>query len=269
MILIEKNNAYVASSLASLGGDADNAGPDNAVDGIALLVGDDGQVGDHTEHCRDAAGRVAGLAPTGSGHQLAGIGGVALGGQAGRPDPVVEVDLLGQLDEGHIVGQRAGVPVLVRESLVGGDLNAVGLAGGADVVRPGHDVKVGGALDAVGGGENVGVGDEGAAAEPGVVDEEGDLPGPLVLGRFDAADDPVLVGGGGRTLDTALADEVLDGARVGLPALHLMGGPAEKASRMKFLLIPMDVFFKIMLKTFQKQLELLLIFAKHFGPYFS
>jgi hypothetical protein len=36
------------------------------------------------------------------------------------------------------------------------------------------------------------------------------------------------VGGGGRALDTTLADEVLDGARVGLPALHLMGGPAEK-----------------------------------------
>ena len=103
----------------------------------------------------------------------------------------------------------------------------MGLAAGAHVVCSGHDVKVHGVLDAVSGGQDVGVGDEGTAAEPGVVDEEGDNPGPLVLGRLHAAYDPV---GGGRALNTALISKVLDGVLEELAALQLIGSPGSGKS---------------------------------------
>ena len=60
----------------------------------------------------------------------------------------------------------------------------------------GHDVEVGGAIGTVGGGQDVVLGDDGAAAEPGVVDEESHLPGPGVLGGLNSSNDPSLLPGG-------------------------------------------------------------------------
>ena len=42
------------------------------------------------------------------------------------------------------------------------------------------------------GGHDVVLGDDGATTEPGVVNEESPLPGPLVLLSLESSDDPVL-----------------------------------------------------------------------------
>merc|ERR1719430_1566628 len=60
---------------------------------------------------------------------------------------------------------------------------------------------LGSSIRAVSGGHDVVLGDDGAAAEPGVVDEESDLPGPLVLLSLESSDNLVL---GGRSLNAAL-----------------------------------------------------------------
>ena len=59
-----------------------------------------------------------------------------------------------------------------------------------------HDVKVGGTVGTVGSSHHPLVGDEGAAAEPGVVDEESHLPGPGVLRSLNSSNDPSLLPGG-------------------------------------------------------------------------
>merc|ERR1719385_576674 len=95
----------------------------------------------------------------------------------------------GQLDEGKISGQIVAVPQWVGPAVVGGHLNTVGLAGLPHVVGSGHDVKVAGTVGAVGGGEDVVLGDDGTAAEPGVI------------GGLNSSDDPSLLDGG--ALDSA------------------------------------------------------------------
>ena len=90
-----------------------------------------------------------------------------------------------------------------------------------DVVRAGHDVKVGGAIGTVSGGQDVVLRDEGTATEPGVVNEEGHLPGPLVGGSLESSDD---LGSG--SLNTALLGEVVGGGLVGgLADLAGLEGP--------------------------------------------
>merc|ERR1719167_248116 len=213
-VLLDQRSARitVAGSLAAGGVHTDHAGPDNAVHVVAVAVGDDGQVVDHAQHRRDAAGRVGGLAPPDDGDHVAGGGGVARRRHAGRLDVVVEGDGLGQLDQGQIVGEVRVVPLGVGESVEGGDLHAVGLAGGAHVVGPGPDVEVEGAVGAVGRRQHVVFVEQGPAAEVGVVDEHGHDPGELVFGGLLTADN--LVEGGG-TLDTALSRHGLHVRRLG------------------------------------------------------
>ena len=76
----------------------------------------------------------------------------------------------------------------------------------------GHDVEVGGAIGTVGGGQDVVLRDEGTATEPGVVDEEGHLPGPLVGLGLESSDNPLTMGG---SLNTALLGQVVGGSLVG------------------------------------------------------
>ena len=132
--------------------------------------------------------------------------------QAGGGDVLIELQGAGQLDEGEVAGEVVGVPAGVGPAVVGGDLDTVGLAGVPHIVGAGHHVEVSSAVSAVGGGEDVVLGDDGAAAEPGVVDEESDLPGPGVLGGLLAPDDPVH----GGALHAA--------GGLGLPKVLLVGG---------------------------------------------
>merc|ERR1719187_443457 len=111
-------------------------------------------------------------------------------------DVVIHGQRAGQLDESKISRQVVAVPQGVGPAVVGGDLNTVGLAGLPHIVGSGHDVKVAGTVGAVGGGEDVVLGDDGAAAEPGVIDEESHLPGPGVLGGLNSSNDPSLLDGG-------------------------------------------------------------------------
>ena len=86
----------------------------------------------------------------------------------------------------------------------------------------GHDVEVGGAIGTVGGGQDVVLRDEGTATEPGVVDEEGHLPGPLVGLGLESSDNPL----GGGSLNTALLGQVIGGSLVGgLADLAGLQGP--------------------------------------------
>merc|ERR1719295_1761696 len=122
-------------------------------------------------------------------------------GQARGGDVVIHGQRAGQLDEGKISGQIVAVPQGGGPSVVGGHLNTVWLAGLPHVVGSGHDVKVAGTVGAVGGGQDVVLGYDGTAAEPGVIDEESHLPGPGVLGGLNSSDDPSLLDGG--ALDSA------------------------------------------------------------------
>merc|ERR1719400_1076483 len=210
----------VAGSLATGGVDADNPGTDDAVDVVAVAVGDDGPVLNHPQDGGDSSGAVAGLAPAGAGHHLAHIGGVAGHGHTAGLDVVVEGHRAGQLNQGDVVGEGIVVPPGVGPAVVGGDLHPVGLAGGSHVVGSGHDVEVGGAVSTVSGSHDVVLGDEGAATEPGVVNEESHLPGPLVLLSLETSDNPVL---GGRALNTALSGEVDSAGLVG--GLAQLAGP--------------------------------------------
>ena len=63
------------------------------------------------------------------------------------------------MDESDVVGEEVCVPLRVNDPTVGGDLHPV-VRGVPDVHRAQHDVKVGGAVNAVGRGEKVGGGDE-------------------------------------------------------------------------------------------------------------
>merc|ERR1719167_847812 len=213
-VLLDQRSARitVAGTLAAGGVNAHHAGSDDAVHVVAVAVGDHRQVVHHAQHWRNAAGRVGGLAPPDDGDHVAGGGGVTRRRHARRLDVVVKGDGLGQLDQGQIVGEVRVVPLGVGESVEGGDLHAVGLAGGAHVVGPGPDVKVEGAVGAVGRGQDVVLVEQGAAAEVGVVDEHGHDPGELVFSGLFTADN--LVEGGG-TLDTALGRHRLHVRRLG------------------------------------------------------
>merc|ERR1719242_2196192 len=150
--------------------------------------------------------------------------GLSGSGQARCGDVVVHGQRAGQLDEGKISGQVVAVPQGVGPPVVGSHLNTVGLAGSSHVVGSGHDIEVAGAIGTVGSGQNVVLGDDGAAAEPGVVDEESHLPGPGVLGSLNSSNDPSLLPGG--ALNAAgglglLAEVLLVGWGDGCP--HLSG----------------------------------------------
>merc|ERR1719362_1652523 len=82
------------------------------------------------------------------------------------------------------------------------------LGGVSHVVGSGDDVKVKSTLDTVGSGHDPVLVDEGTAAEPGVVHEEGHDPGPLVGGSLLSSDN--LVHGRG-SLNSALGGEVVGG----------------------------------------------------------
>merc|ERR1719384_2727982 len=210
----------VACSLASGGVNADHAVTDDAVDGVTLGVGDDGPVLDHPQDGRDSTSGITGLTPASAGHGLANIGGVSSHGHTAGLDVVVELQRAGQLDQGDVVGESVVVPVGVGPAVVGGDLHPVGLTGGPHVVSSGHDVEVGGSVSAVSGRHDVVLGDEGTATEPGVVNEESHLPGPLVLLSLETSDNPVL---GRRALNSALSGEVDSAGLVG--GLAQLAGP--------------------------------------------
>ena len=123
----------------------------------------------------DASSAVGGLAPAGHGDEGSNGWGLAGGWQAGGGDVVVHGHRGGQLDQGQVAGEVVAVPQGVGPAVVGGHLNTVGLAGLPHVVSSGHDVEVAGAVGTMGGGEHVVLGDDGASAEPGVVDEESHL----------------------------------------------------------------------------------------------
>ena len=119
------------------------------------------------------------------------------------------------------------------ESVEGGNLDPVGLAARPDVVGTGQDVKVAGSVHTVGGGQDPVLGDEGAAAEPGVVDEEGHDPGVLVGLGLSSADN--LLGGWG-SLNTALGHQVVLGRLGGDLGPQLLGFPEQfKSSRRLYL----------------------------------
>merc|ERR1719225_1656612 len=210
----------VAGSLAAGSVNADDAVTDDSVDGVTVGVGDDGPVLHHPQHGGDSSGAVTGLTPASAGHSLANIGGVSGHGHTAGPDVVVEGHRAGQLDESDVVGESVVVPVGVGPAVVGGDLHPVGLTGGPHVVGSGHDVEVGGSVSAVSGSHDVVLGDDGTSTEPGVVNEESHLPGPLVLLSLETSDNPVL---GGRALNTALSGEVDSAGLVG--GLAQLAGP--------------------------------------------
>merc|ERR1711971_1380030 len=141
----------------------------------------------------DAASAVGGFAPSGDGDHGTDGGGLSGSGKARGGDVVVHGERAGQLDEGKVSGQIVAVPHGVGPSVVGGHLDTVGLAGLPDVVGSGHDVEVAGAIGTVGGGQDVVLRDDGAAAEPGVVDEESHLPRPGVGGSLNSSNDPSLL----------------------------------------------------------------------------
>ena len=68
-------------------------------------------------------------------------------------------------------------------------------APGVQVGGPQHDVHIPGVLQAVTRGHHVSQGHQGAAAEPGAVNEEGGGPGELAQGRRVAPDDERLLAG--------------------------------------------------------------------------
>merc|ERR1719347_2134858 len=77
----------------------------------------------------------------------------------------------------------------------------------------------------MGGGHDVVLGDEGTTTEPGVVDEESHLPGPLVLLSLKSSDNPVL---GRRSLNTTLGSQVnIAGLVSGLALVALLDGPGQ------------------------------------------
>merc|ERR1712088_1252697 len=129
----------------------------------------------------EISGAVTGLPPAGAGHGLSHIGGVSSHGHTAGLDVVVEGEGAGQLDEGDVVGQSVVVPVGVGPAVVG---------------------------------------DDRTSTEPGVVNEESHLPGPLVLLSLETSDNSVL---GWRSLDTALSGEVVRAGLVG--GLALLVGP--------------------------------------------
>ena len=92
------------------------------------------------------------------------------------------------MDESDVVGEEVCVPLRVNDPTVGGDLHPV-VRGVPDVHRAQHDVKVGGAVNAVGRGEEVGGGDESSSTEPGAVNEESSGPGKLSLLCCFSSDD--------------------------------------------------------------------------------
>ena len=95
--------------------------------------------------------------------------------EANGGDAVVHGKGAGKLDQSKISGQVVAVPLRVGPAVVGGHLDTARLAGLPHIVGSGHDVEVAGAINTMGSCEDVVLGDDGAAAEPGVVDEEGDL----------------------------------------------------------------------------------------------
>merc|ERR1712209_316235 len=215
----------VAGSLSSSGVNADNSISDNAVDGVTFSVGDDWQIFDHSENGGDSSGVVAGLAPSGGGDELANIGGVSGGRLTAGLDVVIEGDGGWKLDQGNVVGEGVGVPVGVGPAVEGGDLDSVRFRGLSDVVSSGHDVKVGGAISTVGGGQDVVLRDESSATEPGVVDEQSHLPGPLVGLGLESTNNSVL---GWRSFNSALGLEVVGGGlEGGLGLAAGLDGPGE------------------------------------------
>merc|ERR1719150_3219078 len=145
----------VAGSLSTSGVNADNAVTDDSIDVVTVAVGDDGPVLHHPQDGRDSSSGVTGLTPASAGHSLANIGGVSSHGHTAGPDVVVEGDRAGQLDQSDVVGESVVVPLGVSPAVVGGDLHPVGLTGGSHVVSSSHDVEIGGAVSAVGGGHDV------------------------------------------------------------------------------------------------------------------
>ena len=215
----------VAGSLSSGGVNTDNSVSDNAVDGVTFRVGDDWQILDHSEDGRDSSGVVTGLAPSGGSDKFGNIGGVSGGWLTAGLDVVIEGDGGWKLDQGNVVGQGVRIPVGVGPAVEGGDLDSVRFRGFSDVVSSGHDVKVGGSISTVGSGQNIVLGDESSSTEPGVVNEQGHLPWPLVGLSLESSNNFVL---GWRSLNTTLGLEVVDGGLVcGLALAAGLDGPGE------------------------------------------
>merc|ERR1719370_460136 len=162
--------------MASGGVNADDAISDDSVHGVAVGVGHDWDVPNLPQDWGDATGAVRGLAPSGNGDHGSNGGGLSSSGKARGRDVVVHGERAGQLDEGEISGQVVAVPQGVGPPVVGGHLDTVGLAGLPHVVGSGHHVEVAGAVGTVGSGQDVVLGYDGTAAEPGVLDEESHLP---------------------------------------------------------------------------------------------
>lgn len=110
----------------------------------------------------------------------------------------VQLEGLGQDGEGNVVVQVGRAPGLVDLEVPAGDDLLGGLRRGL-VVGSGGDLDKAGSVEAVGGSEDDGVGDDGAAAEVEPVDAQGNDEGVLVLGLgLNAANDAGdgLAGGG-------------------------------------------------------------------------
>ena len=84
---------------------------------------------------------VRGSAPADRSHHHPGVRRLAGRGQAGGSDQVAEGDLLGQSDDGQVVGESVGVPLGVGPPAVGGDLHPVRLGAGPHVVGPGPHLE--------------------------------------------------------------------------------------------------------------------------------
>merc|ERR1719300_2335744 len=143
----------------------------------------------HSEDGGDTSGTVRWLSPSSACNKLSFIGSVSSRGHAGRFDVVIEVNWRWKFDQGDVIGQITVIPTWMGPAIKGSDFNTVWLRGFSDIVSSSHDIKVRGTISTMSSSKNVILRDEGSTTEPSIINEEGNLPGPLVFLCFVSSDD--------------------------------------------------------------------------------
>lgn len=167
--LVNQRTARVtlAGGLAALGAHADDFVGDEAHPVLVAPLGAHDGLLHVAQHGRDSVRLVAVQTPARGDGQLISIGGIAtvLLGQSGGSDAIVELQLSGQLDQGNVVDDQLGIPVLVHNDAALLHMDAVlsGLLlldlGGAHI--DGHRIS---RVCAMGSGQDPAFGDQGATA---------------------------------------------------------------------------------------------------------
>merc|ERR1711973_290307 len=146
----------------------------------------------HLQGGADAWSRGRGLAPSNNGYQFSRCAYMSLSWKTAGLDVVIELNWFRQFNQSNIIGKSAVIPVFMGESIEGGDFNTVWLTASTHIVSTSHDVKVQSILNTMGSSHDPLLRDEGTTTEPGVINKEGNNPGPLVLSCLLTSNNPVL-----------------------------------------------------------------------------